>query len=60
MDIKKDTYKLWANEIKLLIRASINLNSVSGIESDIDELVAIIEIKTGNRFFIVQSVTEKS
>ena len=40
IDIKKDTHKPWANKIKSLIRAGINLSSVAGIESDIDELVA--------------------
>ena len=43
IDIKKETHKLWANEIKSLIRAGINLNSGAGIESDIDELVAKLD-----------------
>ena len=43
IEIKKDTHKLWANEIKSLIRADINLSSVAGIELDIDELVAKLD-----------------
>ena len=39
IDIKKDTHKLWANKIKSLIRAGINLSLLAGIESDIDELI---------------------
>ena len=52
IDIKKDAHKLWANEIKWLIRAGINLSSVASIESDIDELVTKLDCTNINRTMI--------